>query len=181
MKISLNELKEKAQVNLSHGQIRHKFFLADIKTVSTIKKGHKLNNIITVKVTDIKKHPNADTLVLSQATNGQDSYQVITAATNLLKGAIVPLCLPNGKINNGTKIKETIIRDETSFGMYCAEEELGLADHSDGILILPTDTPIGVNYIEYAQLQDTIIEFPAEIAQNQNELIAKLMTILKKP
>ena len=87
----------------------------------------------------------------------------------------------HNKLKYGTKIKETIIRDETSFGMYCAEEELGLADHSDGILILPTDTPIGVNYIEYAQLQDTIIEFPAEIAQNQNELIAKLMTILKKP
>jgi phenylalanyl-tRNA synthetase beta chain len=177
MKISLNELRKTMKIDLPNGQIKYKLFLAGIKLKSVVEKGKKLKDIITVKVTKIEKHADADKLVVTQCSDGENSYQVVTAATNLEEGVIVPLCLPGGKLIDGTKIKETTIRGMDSYGMYCSEEELGLAEKADGILILDKKVSLGVNYIEYAKLQDMIIELEDQC--NEAELMQKITAIIK--
>lgn len=111
--------------------------------------------IISAKITDISKHPNADRLSLVQLTDGHSVFgPVVCGATNLTLGDIVALALPGATIakNIHTEAHESFvlqpakIRGIESQGMICAEFELGLTEEigeKPEIYILPKDTKLG--------------------------------------
>lgn len=115
-----------------------------------------LTNILTVKITSIEKHPNAEKLQVTKCTDGTKTYQIVTAATNIQVSDIVPLALPGTKID-GKEILASELRGIPSEGMYCSEKELGLADVSTGVLIYPTSTKIGLGIRKLYDWEDTIL------------------------
>ena len=129
-------------------------------------KGENIINVMTGKIIKIDRHPDADKLVVCQVSFGDDDVaQIVTGATNVFEGAIIPVARDGATLPGG-KIKKGKLRGVESCGMMCSDEELGIAtEPATGILILPEYTPIGVDIRDVLGLNDSIVEF--EITSNR--------------
>lgn len=109
-------------------------------------------------VMETEKHPNADKLHLTKVDIGVgDPLQIVCGAPNVAAGQKV-IVAPVGSTIYPTKgdpvtMKVATIRGIESYGMICAEDELGLGDNHKGIMVLPADTPTGMPAAEHFQLQ----------------------------
>ncbi|MBN1621864.1 MAG: phenylalanine--tRNA ligase subunit beta [Endomicrobiales bacterium] len=100
-------------------------------------------NVITAKVNEVKKHPNADKLSLCSVTDGKNTYSVVCGAPNVAPGQIVPFAMLGAELPSGFKIEKRAIRGIESEGMICSERELAISENAQGIMVLPSSTPIG--------------------------------------
>lgn len=158
MKFTYNWLKEYVDVNLPAKK------LADILTMSGLEidsldyMGKGLDNIFTVKILGIKQHPNADKLSLCEVTDGAEIFVIVCGAKNMKSGDIVALAKEGAKLPNGIEIKPTKIRGIVSNGMLCSLKELGLANESAGIMLLPENTKIGEPLVDTLGMNDYFFE-----------------------
>ncbi len=134
--------------------------------------GAELINVVTGKIIDIQKHENADSLQVCMLDVGEaEPLQIVTGATNVKVGQIVPVALHGSKLAGGVAIKKGKLRGVVSNGMLCSHEELGLTsddlgyEPEYGILILKPDTPIGIDIKDVFGLNESVIEF--EITSNR--------------
>ena len=160
MNISINWLKEYIDLeNASVKEIADKLTLAGLEAEG-FNELAALSNVVTAKVLHKEKHPNADKLNVCRVTDGEQEYQVVCGAPNVAEGQIVPFA-KIGAVLGDIKIKEAKLRGVESFGMICSERELGLTDEHNGIMVLPSDTPLGKDINEVVGTGDTIVEFNA--------------------
>jgi phenylalanyl-tRNA synthetase beta chain len=122
-----------------------------------------LRKVITGEVKTCKRHPNADKLFLTTVDIGTgDNLKIVCGAPNVEAGQKVAVATPGAEINwkgESFEIKRSKIRGEISEGMICAEDELGLGDSHEGIMVLPEDTPIGIPVHEVFHVEyDTVFE-----------------------
>ncbi len=144
MKISINWLKEYVQTDLDPVEISEILTnlgleVEKIELFESIKGG--LEGVIAGKVVECVKHPNADRLKLTSIDLGNNQIsEIVCGAPNIEKGQMVPVAVVGSKIftNEGVeiKIKKSKIRGVVSNGMVCAEDEIGLGDSHDGIMVL---------------------------------------------
>ncbi len=138
--------------------------------------GEDVLNVVIAKITEVKPHPDADRLQICAVDTGKETIQVVTAAQNVFAGALVPVALDGASLPGGVKIQTGKLRGEVSQGMFCSIAELGLTIHDmpgaaeDGILILPSDAPIGEDIRDYLLLKDVIVEF--EITPNRPDCLS---------
>ena len=158
MKFILSWLKEFVPIELSAPDLAEKLTMAGLEVESIESIGESISGIITAKISSISPHPNADKLVITTVFDGQRNYQVVTGASNINEGDIVPLALPGSTIANGMTLKQVKLRGVDSFGMLCSEKELGVSEEATGIWICDPSTPIGVNFEDYALLKETILD-----------------------
>ena len=127
--------------------------------------GPSLDGVVVGRVLDVRPHPNADRLRvcdvdLGAAADGTptEPVQIVCGAPNVASGQTVPvatvgteLMLParDGSGLAPVTIKKGKIRGEVSLGMICAEDELGLGDDHDGILVLDPDAAPGTPFADY--------------------------------
>jgi phenylalanyl-tRNA synthetase beta chain len=166
MKISCNKLKDYTGIDASPDTIAR--ILTDcglevesIENYENIKGG--LKGIVVGEVKTCIKHPNADKLTLTKVDIGQQRLlDIVCGAPNVAEGQKVLVALEGTTLTMGENsftIKKSKIRGETSEGMICAEDELGLGDSHEGIMVLPDDTATGMPASEYFQIyQDIILE-----------------------
>ncbi len=123
-----------------------------------------LNGVVVAEVLECWKHPNADRLSITKVNAGQGAVlQVVCGAPNVAAGQKVLLATIGATLHpkNGEAftIKKGKIRGESSEGMLCAEDELGLGDSHDGIMVLPSDAVAGTPAADYLQVKtDTLFE-----------------------
>lgn len=143
--------------------------------------GKNISGIVCGRILSISRHPNAERLVICKVDIGRgEPIQVITAATNVFEGALVPVALDGAKLPGDVKIKKGKLRGEVSEGMFCSIEELELTLHDmpgaveDGILILGDvglgDIPLGTDMMDALGLHDTVVEF--EITSNRPDCLS---------
>lgn len=125
---------------------------------------YRLAGVKTGRVIHCVQHPNADRLKLTKVDIGNgEILPIVCGAPNVAEGqkvmvATIGTQLPDGK-GGVFEIKEAKIRGELSKGMICAEDELGIGSSHDGILVLPEDTPIGLDAESFFGIvEDTIYE-----------------------
>jgi len=126
----------------------------------------RLGGFTIARVIEAKQHPNADKLRLCRVEawlNGpeqpSEEVQVVCGAPNARTGLVGVFARPGLHIpGTGVDLKPGVIRGEASNGMLCSERELELSDAHDGIIELPADAPLGVRYIDYAGINDPVIE-----------------------
>ncbi len=106
-----------------------------------------VQGVIIAEVKSCEAHPKADKLKVCSVGDGTNSYQVICGAPNVAQGQKVAFAAPGANLN-GFAIAERAIRGVNSQGMLCSMEELGLAQKSDGIWVLPGDWPLGGNIFD---------------------------------
>ena len=144
MKISINWLKEYVQTDSNPVEISEILTnlgleVEKIESFESIKGG--LEGVVAGKVIECVKHPNADRLKLTSIDLGNNQIsEIVCGAPNIEKGQMVPVAVVGSKIytNEGVeiKIKKSKIRGVVSNGMVCAEDEIGLGDSHDGIMVL---------------------------------------------
>lgn len=166
MKISYNWLKEYLNIDLDPKRVASILTatgleVEDIYDFESIKGG--LKGVVIGKVLECKKHPNADKLSLTKVDIGNGiPLSIVCGAPNVATGQKVLVATIGTILHQGEKsfeIKKTRIRGEASEGMICAEDELGLGNSHDGIMVLPDDTPIGKKASSYFKVEkDTIFE-----------------------
>lgn len=121
--------------------------------------GRQYENVFVGCVLKKDQHPDADRLSLCQvSTGGGVVHQIICGAKNHQEGDRVVVALPGAVLPGDFAIKKSKIRGVESNGMLCSESELGQADESPGIIILPEEAEVGQSYAEYSGLNDVVIE-----------------------
>jgi phenylalanyl-tRNA synthetase beta chain len=151
VKISYNWLKEYIKSDLPIEKIASHLTdlgleVEGVNFFETVKGG--LEGVVVGEIISCIQHPNADRLKLTKVkVNKSEILQIVCGAPNVDEGQKVPVALVGSKLytKDGVeiKIKASKIRGEESHGMICAEDELGLGDSHDGILVLSDDIPIG--------------------------------------
>ncbi|MDF3819829.1 phenylalanine--tRNA ligase subunit beta [Leptospira sp. 96542] len=157
MKLSVNWLNEFVPISkLTFESVLEKIntSICEIDDVEEFKS--HLTSVITVEIQSLEKHPNAEKLQITKAKSKDKEYQIVTAATNVKKGDIVPLALPGTQLD-GKEILDSELRGVPSQGMYCSEKELGLTLESSGVLIFPEGTELGVSVRKLFLWEDTIL------------------------
>lgn len=173
MKITYNWLKEFIDIDdLSPQEVADVLTDVGIEVDSVRYAAENLEKVVTGKIVEISKHPNADRLRICQVDVGDTVLQIVTGADNVYEGAVVPVALHGSKLPVGVRIKRSKLRGVVSEGMLCSEEELGLSESSSGIMILPEDTPVGKDVKEILNLDDWVIEY--EITTNRPDALSVL-------
>jgi len=133
----------------------------------------EIKNVVVGKVVSIVRHTNSDHMWVCQLDVGQEEpVQIVTGAQNVKEGDLVPVALHNSWLAGGVHITKGKLRGETSNGMLCSFQELGLTQndvpeaYADGIWIL-NDEPckIGDDINLVMGNDDTIVDF--EITNNR--------------
>ena len=164
MKVTYNWLKELTDINVPAEELASKLTSAGMEVEEIIYQNEHLHDVVVGKILKIEKHPQADRLVVCQVDIGKEIVQIITAATNVFEGAVVPVSLPGADLVNGVKIQKAKMRGVESCGMFCSGQELGIDENYfegagvDGILILPNDMKIGTPIDQALMLNDIIFD-----------------------
>ncbi len=173
MRITYNWLKEFIDLeDYSPQQVAEILTNVGIEVDSVRYAGESLEKVVVGKIIEISKHPNADRLKICQVDVGDTVLQIVTGADNVFEGAFVPVALHGAKLPVGVRIKKSKLRGVLSNGMLCSEEELGLADSSSGIMILPENLELGKDVKEALGLDDWVIEY--EITTNRPDALSVL-------
>lgn len=176
MNISYNWLKEYVDFDLTPEQLSDALTSIGLETggveeVQTIKGG--LEGLVTGKVLTCVDHPNSDHLHITTVDVGQESpLQIVCGAANIAAGQNVVVALVGTVLYSGEEsfiIKKSKIRGEESFGMICAEDEIGIGTSHDGIIVLPEDAPIGMPAKEYYNIKS---EYVLEVDITPNRIDA---------
>ena len=159
MKFTLNWLGDHLDTNCSLNEICEGLIKLGHEVESVSDPRQNLSNFKIVEIKDVKPHPEADRLQVCTVDENGNLLQIICGAPNARIGLKTVLA-PVGTYVPGIDIviKKSIIRGQESNGMLCAFSELALDGDSDGIIELAEDAVIGTPYVEYAQLNDPIIE-----------------------
>lgn len=170
MLVPIKWLKDYVDIDISPKELCDRLTMSGSKVEELIIQGEEIKNVVTGKILQIEKHPNADKLVVCKVDIGEEEpIQIVTAATNMKEQDVVPVALHGSTLYGGVKIKRGKLRGVVSNGMFCSEEELGIADgkYVDGLLILPQNTPIGKDIKEVLDMQKASIDF--EITSNRRD------------
>lgn len=176
MKITYNWLKDFVDIDAPAEEIAEKLTNAGLEVEELIYQNKHLKHVRVGRITKIERHPDADRLQICQVDLGDGHVQIITTATNVFEGAVVPVSLPGADLANGIKIQKSKLRGVDSDGMFCSGEELGIDDSViegasvNGILILPQNFEIGADIENALGLNDVI--FDVNITPNRPDCMS---------
>ncbi len=159
MKISCNWLRDYIDTGLSPEEIAVKITLTGLEVEEIEKTGSDFEGIIVGEVLETKPHPNADRLTLCNVNTGDAEVQIVCGAPNVADGQKVPVATVGTVLpvpmEDGSflKIRKSKIRGEVSFGMICAEDELGIGDDHSGIMVLDAALKPGTPFAEVTDVK----------------------------
>ena len=144
-----------------------------LEEVQTIKGG--LKGLFVGKVLTCEMHPNSDHLHITTVDLGKgEPQQIVCGAPNVAAGQKVIVADLGCVLYDGDKefvIKKSKLRGVESNGMICAEDEIGVGESHDGIIVLPEDAPVGQPAAEYYHLEsDWVIEI--DITANRSDALS---------
>src|SRR3990172_11088688 len=154
MRFSFNWLKEFVDIALSPVELADKLTMAGIEVESVHNPGAEISGVYVAEVVTVGKHPNADRLSLCEVKINDKVYSIVCGAKNMKSGDKVALALDGARLPKGVVIKQSKIRGVESRGKMCSEVELGLAETSEGIMILPSDAKLGVDIKDALDLKN---------------------------
>lgn len=164
MRISYNWLKDFIKIDQSPEELSEILTnigleVENLETNQRIPGG--LEGLVVAEVLTCEAHPNADKLKITTVNNGQTVLNVVCGAPNIAKGQKVILAGVGTTIypveGDPFKIKKAKIRGESSEGMICAEDEIGLGQSHEGIMVLADDAVVGTPAKDYFDLPDDFI------------------------
>ena len=173
MNISYNWLKEYLNFNLSPEEVSAALTSIGLETdgvekVETIKGG--LEGLVVGKVLTCVEHPDSDHLHITTVDLGDGTpTQIVCGAANVAAGQHVVVATVGTKLYDGDKefaIKKSKIRGVESFGMICAEDEIGVGTSHDGIIELPETVKPGTLAKDYYNVKDDYM-FEVDLTPNR--------------
>ena len=167
MNISYNWLKEYVDFNLQPQEVAEALTsigleVGGVEEVESVRGG--LKGLVVGHILTCEAHPNSDHMHICSVDLGTgEPVQIVCGAPNVAAGQKVIVATLGtvlyGPEGESFTIKRSKLRGVESLGMICAEDEIGIGQSHDGIMILPEETPVGMPAAEYFQLEsDYLIE-----------------------
>lgn len=145
MRVPLSWLREFVDIDLTPEQLAERLTLLGMEVQGIERIGDEWQNVVVGELLEVAKHPNSNRLSLTRVDVGDGvERSIVCGATNIAAGQRIPVSLPGAILPGDRRIEVTRIAGVESQGMLCSGAELALTMDSDGILILPETTPIGV-------------------------------------
>lgn len=195
MHASIKWLNDYVSITEAPETLADQLTMAGIPVASVDSLGQNIQNVVTGKVIEVNPHPAADRLSVCKINIGENKVTIVTGATNVRAGQIVPVALEGAKLPSGKAIEAAELRGVMSQGMLCSAEELNLdakiiaPELREGIYILPAETAVGIDIQTALGLDDTVLEF--ELTPNRadcfsviglaREVAVLTNTTVKKP
>lgn len=183
MKISYNWLKEIIEINSTPNEVSQMLTgcgleVEHVENYQNIKGG--LEGVVIGFVKEREKHPNADKLSVCKVDIGTgEDKQIVCGAPNVAVGQKVLVATVGATLypskGEPFKISKSKIRGEVSEGMICAEDEIGLGESHDGILILPENYEVGKPASEYFKIYNDFV-FEIGLTANRGDAASHLGT-----
>jgi len=179
MKVSLKWLSEYVAIKLTPQELAERLTMAGIE-VQGVQTMGGWEKMLVGEVIEVNPHPDADRLKLATVNLGTQQLTVVCGAPNIAVGQRVPFARVGAQLIDGhtgemLTLKPAKIRGILSEGMVCSEKELGISDSHEGIMVLPSEAPVGVPLSEY--LGDTI--FDLDVTPNRPDCLC-LMGIARE-
>ncbi len=178
MNVSYKWLKEYVDFDLTPQEVEQALTSTGLEVdaleeVQTVKGG--LKGLYVGQVLTCEMHPNSDHLHVTTVDLGNgEPRQIVCGAPNVAAGQKVIVADLGCVLYNGDDsftIKKSKLRGVDSFGMICAEDEIGVGTSHDGIIVLPEDAPVGQPAAEYYHLEsDWVIEI--DITANRSDALS---------
>lgn len=147
--------------------------LAGLEIEEIVRSGPDLSALRVGLVLEKRPHPNADRLSLCRVDAGApEAIGVVCGAPNVAAGQKVAVALPGTTLPDGTVLKKSKIRGESSEGMICSARELGLSDEHEGILVLDPSAPVGASLGDVLRAGETILD--VEITPNRGDWVSMI-------
>ena len=166
MNISYNWLKEYVSFNLTPEETAAALTSIGLETggveeVQSVKGG--LEGLVIGQVLTCEPHPNSDHMHITTVNLGQgEPVQIVCGAANVAAGQKVVVATIGTKLYDGDEcftIKKSKLRGVDSFGMICAEDEIGIGTSHEGIIVLPDDVEPGTLAKDYYNVKsDYVLE-----------------------
>ena len=166
MNISFNWLKTYVDFDLSAQEVAEALTsigleVGTVEEVQSVKGG--LEGLVVGEVLTCVPHPNSDHMHVCTVNLGSgEPQQIVCGAPNVAAGQKVVVATIGTKLYDGDAsftIKKSKLRGVDSYGMICAEDEIGVGTSHDGIIVLPADTPAGLPAKDYYHIEsDYVIE-----------------------
>src|SRR5574344_1480221 len=172
MLLSLNWLKDfiKIPKGITPEDLALRLTMHTVEVEGWSDQSVSFKGVVIGKVLTVDKHPNADRLRVTTVDIKTEVLTIVCGAPNVEAGQLVPVATIGAVLPNGLEIKESEIRGEKSYGMICAEDELGLGNNHDGIMILDKKAKIGEPFANYLNLDDIILEIDNKSLSNRSDL-----------
>ncbi|MDE6785363.1 MAG: phenylalanine--tRNA ligase subunit beta, partial [Ruminococcus sp.] len=177
MNLSMKWLADYVDIDVPVKDYCHALTMSGSKVECYETEGSEISNVVVGKILSVVPHENSDHLVVCQVEVGRDEpVQIVTGASNVNAGDVVPVALDGSTLPNGVKIKKGKLRGVASNGMLCSLGELGLDKRDfpyaieDGIFIMQEECKIGQDIQSAIGLNDTSVEF--EITSNRPDCLS---------
>ena len=178
MKASREWLEEYSDIDVDTIKLGDILTMTGSKVETIEQKGNDIKNVVVGKILEIKKHPDADKLVVTKVDVGTEQLQIVTGADNIKEGDIVPIAKDGAELPGGVKIKTGKLRGIDSCGMMCSVGELdldinqypGQIEHGIMILDKSLEKDLGKDIVDILELKEDIIDF--EITPNRPDCLS---------
>ncbi len=159
MRFSEAWLRDWANPPLDAQTLADQFSMAGLEVDALEPVAPAFQGVVVGEVLVKEPHPDADKLSLCQVSVGAAGpLQIVCGAKNVAQGQRVAVAQVGAVLPGDFKIKRAKLRGVESLGMICSASELGLADSSEGIMVLSQDAPLGQDIRDYLQLDDRIFD-----------------------
>lgn len=164
MNISYNWLKQYINHDLTPSDLAKVLtnIGLEVEGIESVGTKDNLDGLVIGEVKTCTKHPDADKLIVTTVDIGQDKLlNIVCGAPNVSVGQHVVIASVGTTLHKGDEklqIKKAKIRGVVSEGMICAEDEIGMGDKHEGILVLPDDAPVGLPFSSFLKAEpDTLL------------------------
>ncbi len=172
MKFSENWLRSLVNPSCSSDELAHALTMAGIEVENIQPVAAVFEQVVVAEVVSVDKHPAADRLSVCTVNTGmteEGRLQIVCGAPNVRAGIKVPCALVGASLP-GFTIKKAKLRGVESSGMLCSAKELGISEAAEGLLILPDDAEVGVDFRQYYELDDRI--FTLSLTPNRADCLS---------
>ena len=170
MKFSESWLRQLVDPAISVEDLVSQVTMAGLEVDGVEAAAPRISGVVVGEIISVQQHPDADKLRVCQVLCASEQFQVVCGAPNARVGIKVPFATVGALLPGDFKIKKAKLRGVESFGMLCAQDELGLGDEASGLWELPADAPVGTNLVEYLDLDDMIIE--VDLTPNRGDCLS---------
>ena len=179
MRVSYEWLKEMVDVPADPQELVAEFVRTGTEVEAVERMGAEFDRVVTGQVLSKEPHPDSDHMWLCKVSVGEknvdadgnpEPLQIVCGAQNFEQGDKIVVAMIGAELPGGFKIKKSKLRGVESCGMNCSARELGLSDDHSGIMILPEDAPVGMDFTDYQGLADTVID--CEMTPNRPDCLS---------
>ena len=171
MKFSEHWLREWVNPPLSTSELAEQLTLAGLEVESVTPAAPVSAGVVVGAVLSVSPHPQAAQLQVCTVDIGTGTpLSIVCGAANVRVGLRVPVAMVGAELPGGKLIQQAQLRGVDSYGMLCSASELGLAETSEGLMLLPLDTRLGEDVFLYLRLDDMSID--VSITPNRGDCLS---------